>query len=714
MPTGVAVANGEMTNVVKALQALRTSVDRATFDVEARGSAIGSDPAAAFAFVKDHIANELYPGVLRGAAGTLSAQAGNDLDKAVLLASLLAATRHEVRFARCTLSPAQASQRVAALFSTQPAAPREADLGPALKSALMAGGLSETRSAAIVAARSAYRDWLGNAALQTAKADLGILRAALDKADLKPSQAAAPMDAVEEARLHYWVQLKQGDAWQDLDAVLGQAPGRSVCDVTATYAELPGDAFQTLTITARNEYLEDGSLRRENVLSHQFRVADLAGKVLSFVNVGVTSGGLTATSRVERFVPFLRVDDLIVPGSEYALAPAASSGAFDMFGSALGGSEPPALAAQWLDFSMDAPGRHILVSRAVVDLVVPRERASGKPQTKPDTVLLSAQLGLPSAIAVSAGFIQPEAAIERAYRNLDAQAAGRLFDARDTSDRTQALRDDRTTVGDALLEADALAYAFAAERALAWLASTSGPDVRLVRDRPALTIANLHLRPGRDHKSVTAGMSIDLRYNAIRTMARSPDSAMDAFWASALHGLVDGAIEHHVGAAGAGASGDAQKVAQSFDSSLAIGLARSQGIDVRAAAGAAATKLLEVDLAEADGHRLLDEIHGDVAIIAPARPVTFGDEPRFGAWTVDLRTGHVVALVDTGLRQTATERAEANMRELEMLVKQCVESPARADQCRKMLNMWKRAADVYYDLAAGAPSPYPWPNSLFF
>jgi len=52
--------------------------------------AVGSDPAQLASFVRARIAYEPYAGVVRGAEGTLAAQAGGDWDRAVLLQALLA------------------------------------------------------------------------------------------------------------------------------------------------------------------------------------------------------------------------------------------------------------------------------------------------------------------------------------------------------------------------------------------------------------------------------------------------------------------------------------------------------------------------------------------------------------------------------------------------------------------------------------------------
>ena len=71
----------------------------AEWSIPALAESLQYDPQAAFAFVRDSIAFDPYPGVLRGAAGTLAARAGNAYDRALLLGALLDAMLVPHRFA---------------------------------------------------------------------------------------------------------------------------------------------------------------------------------------------------------------------------------------------------------------------------------------------------------------------------------------------------------------------------------------------------------------------------------------------------------------------------------------------------------------------------------------------------------------------------------------------------------------------------------------
>ena len=62
------------------------------WELGALAETLGDDPVAAFRFVRDRIGFEPYPGILRGAEGTLAARAGNAWDRALLLRALIEAS----------------------------------------------------------------------------------------------------------------------------------------------------------------------------------------------------------------------------------------------------------------------------------------------------------------------------------------------------------------------------------------------------------------------------------------------------------------------------------------------------------------------------------------------------------------------------------------------------------------------------------------------
>ena len=102
------------------LQELRNEIDRSQFDIEALGFELAfEEPETIVTWVRDNIAFEQYLGLLRGAQGTLISRAGNALDQAVLLATLLKDTGYEVRVARGTLTEQQAHELLQAMVPRQ-------------------------------------------------------------------------------------------------------------------------------------------------------------------------------------------------------------------------------------------------------------------------------------------------------------------------------------------------------------------------------------------------------------------------------------------------------------------------------------------------------------------------------------------------------------------------------------------------------------------
>jgi len=92
------------------IEELRSHLDRSQFDLEALLEKLDYDPSRISDFVKESVAFEQYPGVLRGAKGTLHSKAGNSMDQSLLLATLLKDAGFEARIARVRLTPTQAAQ----------------------------------------------------------------------------------------------------------------------------------------------------------------------------------------------------------------------------------------------------------------------------------------------------------------------------------------------------------------------------------------------------------------------------------------------------------------------------------------------------------------------------------------------------------------------------------------------------------------------------
>ncbi|MBI4864791.1 MAG: hypothetical protein HY815_31725, partial [Candidatus Riflebacteria bacterium] len=111
-------ANDQLTSAVQAAASMAHVAD----PVAARTRLLGGDVERCFRFVRDHVDLEVYPGVLRGARGTLLGRAGNAADRSLLLAALLGRA-HPVRFAMGTLGPGRARALVTRMLTPRPEPP---------------------------------------------------------------------------------------------------------------------------------------------------------------------------------------------------------------------------------------------------------------------------------------------------------------------------------------------------------------------------------------------------------------------------------------------------------------------------------------------------------------------------------------------------------------------------------------------------------------
>ena len=641
----VAITVDELGKILKAYKELPQSVDRSPFDAKAKAAKLGADSAAIFAFVRDQIANEVYPGVLRGADGTLSAQAGNDLDKSLLLGTLLSEQQRHVRYAKCTLPENAARQRISAMFAG-PAPQELPDQSQAFKDALIREGISEQRSAELVKAGKSASDALDQAAVQTAKADLGLVRDSLSQSGLKATPQDNSAALLGEAKAHYWVQVQTEDSsrWQDFDPAFPAAkPNQTFCTPSQTYSELPAEAYQYVTFRVKNEYVEGGKLSSIVSFEHQFRAVQLYAQAILFWDLPdlsqiSQSGDIAGASN---FTPFLVVGDSVYPGREFALA-------------SKSGDPGKHFASQWLELEFVAPGRKSVAERPIIDTVDPEQRAKGTPSATGDLHFVALQLMQPHAIAVSTGRLDPIQVAEALGSHLDVDALARLA----VNDASQNSSDETLeAIGpaeNAAIVRLALKLAGASDRALVGPWKTDYPRARIFRDQPLVVIVTEGLRASADGKPLLVGPSVDLGNNVVRVVPETSTWAEQAFWLNVQAGLVDGALERDLVAylpVGQVGSAPLPRSTGSLATSSIFALAQIQGLGHAASSGRNAVHILERQFASTGGYRLAAEVGDNTAVVMPSEAVSFDRERRLGVWTVDLQTGHTVALLDTGLRQ---------------------------------------------------------------
>ncbi len=607
------------------------------FDANRRADEIGSDPAKLFAFVHDTIAVQVYPGVLRGARGTLVAGAGNAWDQATLLADLLRHHGREVRFAAGRLSPADAAAVVDRMF---------ADASRHRPAAAAMPGVSEsirTRGGALVARV--------NAAWQSAHADIvaALEKAGLTLGDASASEAMLNADAAD----HAWVEYRDGDRWVPLDPVARNRPGEAAVAAVETMAEIPDGRQHRVTIRYRIETRRDQALKTTDVLTFATPAAALDGTPVA-IELQVERGSLAAW----RARPILQVGDRRLGQRWFTDAgPLFRSGRSTIVGEAhqqmgrlgsvteaFGG--PPAasaveLTAAWIEVEFSTPGGATdTVRRDVFDRIGAAARNEGRAATAALRPL--ARVGdVPAALngvyglAFTSGGLDPAVVWEQLgseRETIDQVLSGAGGAQQQASKGLRALP--------RILWSSAAAVHVLSQQLSAQLRAPAGPAV-FYEATPRLAIASLEIvLPAAGNGGAAASIALDLRRNGLRAVAKGAGAA-DTARVNLARGVLDGAIEDAV----------VSELAAALDPHPAtvvslLAKARAEGVTTVAWRGAAAVPALT--LPDDPRARLQAAATESTAIVGSPRAAPPG-AARAGWWQIDLRSGEATAMLDDGL-----------------------------------------------------------------
>jgi hypothetical protein len=270
-------------------------------------------PQAAFEFVRDQIAFEPYPGILKGARGTLVTRGGNALDRALLLAAILERNGTTARIAHGRLAPDQA--------------------GNLLREAAASPGATERMLSTLEGARPAFSPTAHQqeiaSAVKHGAGEIGrMLRDAVERespvilaAAKKVGAGRADRANQRQAELvadHYWVQATIADRVVDLDPSLkgnGFDQKLTAASDVVEPSALSGDLYQRLRFRVVGDYIDAGHIRSTDVLSRDFKAVDLFGR-----NIRVAIGPLTPRTDEATFQALLAVGDDKTTGQEFRLS----------------------------------------------------------------------------------------------------------------------------------------------------------------------------------------------------------------------------------------------------------------------------------------------------------------------------------------------------------------------------------------------------------
>jgi hypothetical protein len=591
-------------------------------------AALGNDPSRIFEFVRDQVAYEPYAGCLRGPRGTLLALAGNSVDRAALLASLLTAAGQRARFARGVLPDDRVQDLVASVFAQRPEVrpPQPPKNGPEGAGAdLLAAGVER---------------------------DTRLLAASLKKAGLPAAARVTRLESLAaEAREHYWVQWWRGSGWVDMDpSFASAAPGAAYAAPAATLDALPDALFHRVDIRVRVEEYTRGTPSTREVLRYSTKAADLSGVdvVLAHLSerprppaeagsgLGALSSAPANAGQAGQVKPVLILPGQVVGGSPFwETAPDRRTGAgFDSF---LGGGEEampePVAVAEFLQFEFVAPGGTDSVVRDVFDLVGPARRRAGEKLEEAKVSALTRAAGRRTLTDTIYDIFVTTGSLHAAHlENLvvpPPPAAGEPVDLQPGLQRVNVL------------------FAATSDSLLDRLTPPGGGVCRFYLDSPRVHVAELSV--GASELRLT----LDLRRDQARAVGTGlPNEHL--FAAQVLRGVVNGHLERVLG--------DFLASPEVPGAVLSAPTMSTSLVFERAQASRAPIVLLERDATAlagdvpADGRaRVENALAAGWVALAPTGPVDVGGEPRLAWWQVDRRSGATIAVTDAGLHQLTVE-----------------------------------------------------------
>ena len=651
----------------------------ASFDAAAIVKAVGSDPATLTQWVAEHTSMLPYSGALRGAAGVWMDRQGNSLDRARLLAALLAAAGSEIRFVHGKLDRPVAESLAASIGSSGPPVQDTQPLSQDTPEAILARqpGLDRDRfdrlAAELDAAAKTLRE-LMNARVEDQSAALMKMLGAI------PSEPAP--DIAEILSDHWWVQVKSAGVWVDCDpSVLAARP-----NVAEAFApdQLPARLHHVVTFRVILELWENGKRREAPLLSERVQSDEALGTDIAFYHLPLTTKApATFAELIDnpasyadrlakewRWAPVMRVGDRTAIGQEFDLkgnvkavdpaelspgggaAPAAASasvfGGFDKVLGALDSADaqsgPPAdeatapvrVTAEFLEVTIEQPGSPSTTHRRTIfDLLGPAARAQEKePRIGPEQQRERA-LALQGMARLEIFAAEPPSPV---VMRIAAERYGKLFREAAAAFRSFVLGRplEPFYLGE---DADDLLNSV-----LMTARQGRGDEVAIHLTSPNIVSFWTAPRGGASGATTTTA-SFDIIENRTAILPLSNGSR----FASALtQGVRDTAAEQFI-LNGAEPSANASAL-------FAIDLAAGRNWLLLRPGDNAALKALALD-PDAKA-RIAESLRAGFMAAAPPAPSLIDGAERVGWWRIDPRTGATLGIMDSGAGQATEEKAE--------------------------------------------------------
>jgi hypothetical protein len=571
-------------------------------------AALGKDPLRIFEFVRDQVAYEPYAGCLRGPRGTLLAMAGNSVDRAALLGSLLTHSGQRVRYAHGTLTEGKAADLVASLWAQR---------------ARVASSESQPQASPEVEAAVA-------SLVSSIRRDGGLLRDGLKNAGLPAESGSVPLESLtREDSDHYWIQWWRDGVWVDLDPTFATAtPGTAYGQVAATLDALPDTLFHRVDIRVRlEEYTGDKPSSRV-ILQYSAKAADLSGVDLALVH------------EVEKrqLKPSFRVSGQRIAGSAFWLkAPSTGGGAgFESFLGGGGQAETPVAtaSAEFIDFDFLAPGgRKETVVREIFDLVGPARRRKGE-------TLSGAE------VASRTGAQRPDDLVGALYDLFITTGAIHSGHLVNVAVPARPSEKDPVDIRAALQRVN-IAFASISDALLGRIATAQGSVCRFYLDSPRVQVAEFSTRANGPR------LSLDLRRDQARVVGTGFRKE-HLFYAQVLRGVVDGTLERILIDSFAAFS-EPTRLSWAPAVSTSSLFERARASSATTTVLTPGTGSLGDDVAADSRARIEEALAAGCVVLVPQSPMEFAGAPRYAWWQVDARSGTTTAVTDEGLHQAVVE-----------------------------------------------------------
>ena len=680
-------ARGAARQRLAAIEALRGGLDRERFDVARKAAALGSDVGALFGFVRDHIAYDAYAGVLRGARGTLMAGSGSAADQSVLLAALLGAHGHTVRFAEAELPVDVAARLVDGMGALAPRAVMAESERQQLEAGVLADfGLDPQAFAAQSERRMVARQALLDAVVAESARHGQIIGDALSAADLTVAgdAAAARQARLAAARGHVWLQVQEGETWVDLDPSLpGSAVGSRMAE-PVVHRALPEDLFHTVAIIVSIERKDGEALESVEVGGWQMRVADVMDAGLPAFWIMTAPADATPPSNasqdtqgfieqvlavqgermstVSAFRPVLVSSDgeidigsafdlggrVLPDDAQTRLAMEASDsleeglgGVTDIIGGLITGPDEaaseggPMLSAAWVEYRISGPGFETLShKRTILDHIGLAARAAGDTEAQRDDDATRAALASIYEVLVSGGPVDEDFAIDKMLSMFLANRP--MLSALVDSQNGLPALDNATLASTAsypnrlltylLLQQEAARGAAGDQRAYQGIAGIVVGQQEFARDEAGADT----FRRGID--IVEAAMSINGDAVAFQRRYGTAIASLERQILDWMMAVECADCER------AGAAGATNIVAAALDQGIPL-LALGPG-DSQALAGAALTPDVR--------QRIAETIAAGYVVVAPSRAPRLNDRETMAWWRIDPASGATMGVHESG------------------------------------------------------------------